>query len=43
MAKKFKLNGKEVTAREFDYNLICDMEEVGFSLEDFDEKHPLDD
>lgn len=38
MAKKFKLNGKEVTAREFDYNLICDMEEVGFSLDDFEEK-----
>ena len=38
MVTKFKLNGKEVTAKEFDYNLMCDMEDIGFDLEDFGEK-----
>ena len=38
MAKKFKLNGKEVTAREFDYNLMCDMEDIGFNIDDIAEK-----
>lgn len=38
MATKFKLNGKEVTAKEFDFNLMCEMEELGFDIDDFGNK-----
>lgn len=30
---QFKVNGKEYKSKEFDYNLICDLEEIGISLE----------
>ena len=38
MVTKFELNGKKVTAKEFDYNLMCDMEEMGFDIDDFGTK-----
>lgn len=38
MAKKFEINGKEYTAKEFDYNLLCDMEELGFDIDDMANK-----
>lgn len=31
--KTFKINGKEYKAKEFDFNLICDLEDMGISLE----------
>lgn len=36
--KKFKLNGKEYEAKEFDFNLICDLEDMGISLDAAAEK-----
>ncbi len=36
--KTFKVNGKEYTARAFDFNLICDLEDMGISMEDFNRK-----
>lgn len=38
MVTKFELNGKEIKAKEFDYNLMCDMEDVGFNIDDIAEK-----
>lgn len=38
MVKKFTVNGKEYTAKEFDYNLMCDMEDIGFNIDDIAEK-----
>lgn len=30
--KTFKINGKEYKAKPFDFNLICDLEDMGISL-----------
>ena len=29
---KFKVNGKEYNAKAFDFNLVCDLEDMGVSL-----------
>lgn len=29
---KFKVNGKEYNAKVFDFNLVCDLEDMGISL-----------
>lgn len=36
--KKFTVNEKEYTAKPFDFNLVCDLEDCGFALEEFGEK-----
>lgn len=38
MIKMFSVNGKSYKAKEFDFNLLCDLEEQGLSLEDIDRK-----
>lgn len=38
MVKIFNVNGKSYKAREFDFNLLCDLEDQGLSLEDIDKK-----
>ena len=38
MIKMFVVNDKRYTAKEFDFNLLCDLEEQGLSLEDIDKK-----
>lgn len=38
MAKTFKVNGKEYVAREFSFNLVCDLEDMGIQMEEFGEK-----
>ena len=38
MVKVFAVNGKSYKAKEFDFNLLCDLEEQGLSLEDIDRK-----
>ena len=38
MIKMFNLNGRTYKAKEFDFNLLCDLEEQGLSLEDIDKK-----
>jgi len=38
MTKIFNVNGKSYKAKEFDFNLLCDLEEQGLSLEDIDKK-----
>lgn len=30
--KTFKINGKEYGAKPFDFNLVCDLEDMGISL-----------
>lgn len=34
----FTINGKEYEAKEFDFNLVCDLEDMGVSLEQFNAK-----
>lgn len=34
----FKVNGKEYTAKAFDFNLVCDLEEMGISLEEMSKR-----
>lgn len=36
--KRFVISGKEYIAKEFDFNTVCDLEDLGVSLEDMDEK-----
>lgn len=36
--KTFNVNGTEYRAREFDFNMICDMEDMGVTLEDIQRK-----
>ena len=36
--KKFTLNGKEYIAKEFDFNMICDLEDIGISIEQAGDK-----
>lgn len=38
MAKTFKVNGKEYVAKEFSFNLVCDLEDMGISMADIAEK-----
>ena len=38
MIKFFTVNDKRYRAREFDFNLMCDLEEQGLSLADMDKK-----
>ena len=38
MARTFEINGKKYEAIPFDFNLVCDLEDKGFSLDDFDNK-----
>lgn len=40
MAKNntFKINGKTVVAKPFDYNLMCDLEDLGASISDMQTK-----
>ena len=37
--KKFKVNGNEYEARPFDFNLVCDLENMGVSVADMGRKH----
>ena len=34
----FKVNGKEYNAKPFDFNLVCDLEDMGVSLEEMGKK-----
>lgn len=34
----FEVNGKEYKSKEFDYNMICDLEDYGVSLEQISNK-----
>lgn len=36
--RTFTVNGKEYKSREFDFNLICDLEDMGVSLEKASDK-----
>lgn len=36
--KSFTVNGVKYTAKEFSYNVICDLEEMGVQLSDFGTK-----
>lgn len=36
--KTFTVNGKEYKAKEFDFNLVCDLEDMGISLEEAEKK-----
>lgn len=36
--KYIKINGKEYKALEFDFNMICDLEDMGISMEEAGEK-----
>ena len=38
MTKTFSVNNKLYTAKDFTFNLLCDLEESGLSLEDMDKK-----
>lgn len=38
MNKTFTINGKEYKAKAFDFNLICDFEDMGISLADIGNK-----
>lgn len=38
MNKMFAINGKSYKAKEFDFNLLCDLEDQGLSLDDIDKK-----
>lgn len=36
--KTFTVNGKEYTAKAFDFNLVCDLEDMGVSLQEASNK-----
>lgn len=36
--RRFTINGKEYIARGFDFNTVCDLEDLGVSLDGMDEK-----
>lgn len=38
MTKIFSINNKTYQAKEFDFNLLCDLEEMGLSLDDIEKK-----
>lgn len=37
--KTFEVNGKQYKGKEFDFNLMCDLEDMGVSLEDMQKKN----
>lgn len=37
--KTFKVNGKQYEGKEFDFNLMCDLEDMGVSLDDMQKKN----
>jgi hypothetical protein len=37
--KTFKINGKEYKAKAFDFNLMCDIEDMGLSISDMGKKN----
>lgn len=38
MKNTFEINGKEYEAKPFTFNMICELEDMGFSIEDMDRK-----
>ena len=38
MTKTFEVNGKIYKAKDFNFNLLCDLEEQGLSLDDVEKK-----
>lgn len=38
MANTFTINGKKYTAKPFDFNLVCDLEESGVPISDMKKK-----
>jgi hypothetical protein len=36
--KTFEINGKEYSGKPFDFNLVCDLEDMGVSVESMEEK-----
>lgn len=40
MNKKFTINGKTYESKEFDFNLVCDLEEIGINV-DLIRKKPM--
>ena len=38
MTKTFSINNKLYTAKDFTFNLLCDLEETGLSLDDMEKK-----
>lgn len=38
MVNKFELNGVTVVAKKFDFNMICDLEDMGVSLQEAQSK-----
>lgn len=36
--RMFIVNGKEYRAKEFDFNTVCDLEDLGISLEEMENK-----
>lgn len=37
--KTFDVNGKQYKGKEFDFNLVCDLEDMGVTLEDMQKKN----
>lgn len=37
--KTFEINGKKYEGKEFDFNLVCDLEDMGVTLEDMQKKN----
>ena len=37
--KRFEINGKEYIAKAFDFNLMCDIEDMGLSISDMGKKN----
>lgn len=38
MKKTFKINGKDYEAKAFDFNLVCDLEDMGVSIQEMNKK-----
>lgn len=38
MKHTFKINGTTYTAKEFDFNTVCDLEDIGISISDMQKK-----
>lgn len=36
--KTFKINGKEYTAKAFDFNMVCDLEDMGIAISEAQNK-----
>lgn len=37
--KTFEVNGKQYKGKEFDFNLVCDLEDMGVSIDDMQKKN----